>query len=1238
MPINLHALSMVLVLSGLISQPVLAAESSTDTLLRGAKKWVEKDRADIAKTMLKKAILLDPNSQEALYMMGRIELKDGKSDEATKYLHKLEQTAPDSKRTQELNAAIYGKVAPTVKAPTASFVKPAPALQAPTASLVKPTKPVTKLRVATVKNDQSKQVQQIKKTRQNEPEPSPKVEKFDADEAAVRLANDPDIIARTDALDALADGNLEQAEASLLDIIKRRPNDPEVIGGLGLVHQKRGNFIESEKYFIQAVAAAQGEESEAGRWESLIRTARFSQYMTNAKALLNENKLPEAEAAIEQAIALQPGDPDTLAVRGNIKTAENNFPEAERLYREALKIEGYNSFATRGLANLLVRMGRSEEALSFIERVLNDYPNEWRKSPYSQASLLREAGNLYLAAHRPSYAVKAFEQAVSVDPKNPWVRFSLAKHYISLDLIPLARGVVQEGVNLSPNDPAMHQVQALVLLSIDDYQGALDSLNQIPENQLTQDLRETKNSALIKYYLLQANEKIAQGNRKEAMRIMSVAQIQARGDYSATEQVAEAWFRLDQQKLGLAAIRALPQPAPLQTQVHFASLLNRAKIDQELEEYLPTLRIPEGNDDNLNQYRSTIQNIEFAMAGRHYDKLMKAGKTEQAQQFADAIMNANQLSTSDYFRFHRSYFSRAKLPENAIALLNQEKDKSPDDLNVRYDLAYAYYQDKQNSNSQREIQELLTLTKNDDIDMRLRIASLQQSVGDDNGARQTVRDLTSRFPNNTDALVQAGNIARSSGKYNQAMRYYQKSKAQSLQPQASGDTVKIADQPSGTLLNLLPTAQNKPATKPIALVSSTESESIYRSALAAETGKAKPKMVSLTAVDEAMNSIAAQRSAKIEAGLDIQSKTAGNGTSTYNSIEAPVLARFPIGYEAHGTVQIDKLSVDAGSLPAAFNDAALFGKIHLIQSPLAAPLAQTASGTSIGLGYEQSGVKADIGLVGQGFPVRNVVGGIRTGGEIGGLSYSLTLSRRPYTGSLLSYAGTKDPISGMTWGGVTNTGLSLYMSTTLGDFNVSGMGSYGLLRGQNVLNNSRFYLRAAIDTDIYTSDDSILNIGLSANYTSFAKNQAFYTFGHGGYYSPQSSLSFSLPVELRGREDLLSYQVRASVSYSRTQEDAAVFYPTDAALQARAAAGPFFPPGNSQAIYQGGTGGGFGYGLLAATEYRLTPNLALGGRFTMDRSAYYAPNTLFFYGRYLFNPETGPVKLRPDPVTPYSQY
>lgn len=1222
MPINLRSLSMALVLSGLISSPVFSAtqtEGSAEVLLRGAKKWVEKDRYDLAKNLLNKLLLLEPNSQEALFMLGNIELKNGRTEEARRYLHTLEQNAPDGKRTRELSDAINGKA-------VAKQAQPAK---------VSAAEPVAKHKAEAPAEAKATESRHAKRSK------AKPIEQVQHQEATPSAALDPDIIARTDALDALADGNLEVAETSLLDILKRRPNDPEVIGGLGLVNQKRGKFAEAEQLFVQALAAAQAAKAETGRWESLIGTARFSQVMTRAKAALDDNNLPDAEAAAGEALAMKPGDPDALAVMGNIKAAENNLVEAERLYREALGVEGYNVFATRGLAGLLARTGRSEEAIQFIEKVLQDYPNEWRKSPYNHASLLRTESELYVEAHRPGQAMKALETAVSVDPKNPWVRFSLAKLYISLDLAPLARSIVQEGVALSPKDPAMHQVRALVMMNLDDYAAAFDSLNQIPEESLTQDMRDTKNRALMKYYLQQADLKIAQGNRKEAMRIMAIAQAQAQGDFAATEQVAEGWFSLGQQKLGLSAMRKLPQPAPLSTQVRFASLLNRAKKDQELTDYLPTLRIPQGEDETSRHYRETIQDIEFAMAGRQYDKLVKAGKKEQAQEFADNVLNASQLSSRDYFKYHRSYFFSAQLPDSAINQLNQEIELNPDDLNMRWELAYAYYQNKQNSNAQRELKSLIALTKNDDIEMRLRIARLQQNLGDSSGAKQTLDDLIERFPNNTEVSLQAGNIARSEGKYNQAMSYYELTRERAAKP----STQSVANAPATAarqdiMLNLLPgtpsgsTASIRPGAMP---ANTRESEAIYRSALASEVPLERPAGNSDAAnAQQAMDSISERRTVKIETALDIESKTASSGTSTYNTIEVPLAAHFPIGYEANGTVQVDKVSVDAGTLPAAFADASAFGKVLITQKPLAQPLPQQATGTSLALGYEGDAFKSDIGMVGQGFPVSNVVGGIRTGGGIGRMSYSLNLSRRPYTGSLISYAGAKDPVTGATWGGVTNTGVSLYMSTTLGtksfgNFNVAGIASYGLLRGQNVQNNDRLYLRGVIDHDLYTSDDMVLNIGVSMDYMSFSKNEGYYSFGHGAYYSPQSSLSFGLPIELAGRSDLLSYQIRASVSYARTNSSSALYFPTDPAAQAIAAA-------NNSATYQGGPGSGYGYGLRAASEYRAAPEVVLGGKFSMDRSAYYAPNSVLFYLKYLFTPETGPVKLRPEPVLPYSQY
>jgi len=1236
MPMNLRVLSLALILAGIVPTPLFAAtqpDNSTEILLNGAKKWVDRDRADLAKNLLKKVLLIEPNSSQALLMLGRIELKNGKPDEAKRYLLTLEQTAPGGPQTRELRNALSGV---TSFAAPGKLAMPAQA-GVPLAELKAQSGRPPAARSEKHKKTNKDSLKQHIVAGQSAEKPADQT-----DEHSSNTALDPDIQARTDALDALADGNTELAETTLLDVLKRRPQDPEVIGGIGLVKQSQGKFEEAEKWFEQALQAAKAEKVASERWEYLIGVSKFSQYISAAKSLLEDNKLPEAEAAINQALIMKPGYPDALAVLGNIKAAANDNVEAERLYREALKTEGYNVFAARGLAALLARTKRSDEAIEFIERVLQDYPDEWKKNPYSQASLLREEANLFIEAHRPSRAMNALEKAVKVDPKNPWVRFSLAKLYISLDLAPLGRQIMQEGVALAPNDPVMHFTQALVLLSLNDYAAALDSMNQIPEESMTQDMQEARKLALIKYGIQQAENKLTQGNRKEAIRIMSIAETQARGDFTATEQVAEGWFRLGQQKQGLSAMRKLPQPVPLETQVHFASLLNRAEQDQELADYLPSLHIPEGTDDTAIKYRATIQDIEFAMAGRHYDSLMKAGKTEQAQQFADALFNANKLSSSDYFKFHRMYFSRAQLPEGAIDRLNQEKEQNPNDLDVRYDLAYAYYQDKQNGNAQREVQELLTLTKGDDVDMRLRIADLQQSLGDTTAARATIDDLVSRYPNNIDLLLRAGRMAQADGQYNRAMRYYQRVQ----QPGEAVSQPAVAAPPAtGILLNLLPEPGLAGSGAPVAtaLASTGESDRIYRTALAGDTVARKPLVsIASSEAQQAMDSIRSLRSAKIETGLDMESKTASSGTSTYNAIEVPVLASFPIGYEANGFVQVDQVNINAGALSSAFNDAALFGKIQAYQYVPPQPLTPTASGTSVALGYEQGSVKADIGEVGIGFPVSNVVGGIRQSGSIGRMSYSLNLSRRPYTGTLLSYAGAKDPVTGTVWGGVTNTGLSLYMSTTLsssslGNFNVAAMGSYGLLRGQNVLNNDRLYLRGVIDQDIYSTGDTVLNLGLSVDYMSFAKNEFYFTFGQGGYFSPQRSLTFGLPIELDGRSDLLSYRLKAGVSYYSTSSDSSAFYPTDPALQAQAAGGAL-PNGYTQPVYSASTGNGFGYNLLAASEYRVTPDFVLGGRFSMERSAYYSPNSVFIYLRYLFKPETGPVKLRPDTIVPYSQY
>lgn len=1269
MSINLRSVSLALVLAGIISSPVSAStatETSSEILMRGAKNWQAKARPDLAKNLLKKLILIEPNSPEALSMLGKIEIKDGNPEQALPYLQRLKQTAPGNPHTLELSKAYLEATDSKPTAPeTRPLVQPSKTqiVQKPLSAIPPDRVPKRELRDEPKKMVQRSEISHpnsggVKIIKPRAPRKaaatSPaKITRFtkpvakaapSAQELAQAEQHEADIEARSEALDALDDGQYEIAEKSLQDLLTRNPHDPEVLGGMGMLRLRQGRPAEAETWFSEALANAPGNDS--SKWASLVKTASFWKYMHLAKDGLAANQLIDAENAINQALTIEPGDPDAMSVLGDIKVASNQTDAAERHYRAALAKQGYNTSALRGLIGILSSSGRTDEAITLFESVHRDYAAELAENPSLQAGLLREEAEPYVATNRSSRAIQALETAVSLDPKDPWSRFSLAKLYISLNMAPLGKRVMAEGAALAPENADMHYARSLVLLKLDDYAAALDSLNRIPEQDMSDNIRDARKRALHQYYFQQAEQQMAQGNRKEAIRIMSIAQAQANGDYSATEQVAEGWFKLDLPNQALNAMRALPRPVPLETQVYYASMLNRAKQDQELIEYLPALNIPKGMDVVNQKYRSTVQDIEFEMAGRQYDRLMNDNREVEAQQLADNVLNSSQLSNSDYFKYHRDYFSRSALPSNAIALLEQEKMHYPDDLNVRWDLAYAYHQDKQNDNAQAELQQLLSLTKPDDIDMRLRIARLQMSTGDATGSRNTIDNLVALNPNNSDILLQAGNIARSEGNYSQAADYYRQTSRVEQQGADAAPRASLSQQTGNDsiLLNLTSDSKSQASSRAntVTLPTTPESDRIYRTALASDVVKPGYLPTAKGNAGEAERAIASmddtRQPASIETGLDIKSKTASAGTSTYNAVEIPIIARFPIGYTGRGSVQVDAVTIDPGALPSTYADAALFGKIQANQFVPAQTLTTRSVGTSIGLGYEQGSIKGDIGVVGIGFPVSNLVGGVRKGGDIGKLSYSLSLSRRPETGSQLSYAGATDPVSGAVWGGVTNTGLSLYLSTKLESLNVSTYASYGLLRGKNVANNDRLYLRAAVDHDLYTSDDMVLNLGLSANYMSYSKNLSNYTFGQGGYYSPQSSLSFSMPLELKGREELLSYQLQASMSYSFTREDSSLFYPTDAGLQALGTAGPNFPAGYNQAIYSGGTGGGLGFALRGAVEYRVTPHFVAGGKFSIERSAYYFPNAMALYLKYLFEPETGPVKLTPKPVIPYSQY
>lgn len=406
----------------------------------------------------------------------------------------------------------------------------------------------------------------------------------------------------------------------------------------------------------------------------------------------------------------------------------------------------------------------------------------------------------------------------------------------------------------------------------------------------------------------------------------------------------------------------------------------------------------------------------------------------------------------------------------------------------------------------------------------------------------------------------------------------------------------------------------------------------YRAALAQRPDDA--------ALAGALAGLAARRHAEVIAGLDWQSKAGEPGYSDTRSLQLPVEITWPWRYDGQLFAHADVVDLDAGRLPGNYDDASLFGSVQASgpDAVLAFPsgLEQSATGVALAAGYTSGGLRLDLGTSPLGFPVQDLLGGIRYDGELGPLDYSIDLARRPVTSTLLSYAGTRDPVTHEIWGGVRENGLTLGLAQYGGPLSWRASLGASYLEGRNVADNRYIGGSAGADYRLYDRNAQRVYIGLGLRYWDYEKNLRYYTLGHGGYYSPQRYLSLSLPLEWQGRSERWSYQLQAALSHTNSREDDAPFYPDDAALQASAALSPL-PPHYTRPVYDGGSSSGWGRSLQARIEYALDSDWAIGLRGALDRSDYYEPNFLTLYVRRLLLPGSV-LRAPPEPPRPYADY
>ena len=1271
--------------------PAIEAE-----LLSGARMWASKNRPDMARQLVDKLLAMDPNSPEGLATLGDLALREKKNDEAQRVLATLRARHPGHALTQELETLIRvygpdreklaqmrlmaraGRKAEAADLARELFPQGPPTLgglaleyhQIMGATAKKSTESQRQLarlyqqtgesryrlaqlelrmyqgenpaavarEIETLAEQPDTNAQQLQdlwrraldrlaNTPANLPRVRAFLQRYPADtamverlaamqqavERAARAARDPANIARQAARAALDQGNVELAEEQIQATLALRPQDGESLGNLGLIRLRQGQHAQAQELFGQAYALTR-----QGRWQDLQATAKFWGLLRQADRAIEQDELSTAASLADRALQMQPQSADALTTLAGIRDLQGDHALAEDLYQQALRQEPDGTSAIKGLASLYARTGRVSKALTLLTEAAARDAALAEKLSSVQADVLVAQAEDDLQAQRLGPALRALESAVVLTPDDAWIRHRLARVYLRLGRPQEALHAMDEGVarTLSGTTNAeMLYARALIRSALDDDNAALADMQRIPAADQTDSMRALVRRSSVKSLVAKA---LTTQPPTDAEALLRQAEQVAGNEADLLYTVANAWFRRAQPAGGVAVFARLASRVPTlapDTQLDYAQLLNRAEDDAGLAEQLP--RLLQAKDWSAEQEARLVA-LYTAHQERLIEQQRQAGRASEASRLArKALPLPDTLSTPrQRTQAQARLLMAAAEYADAAQLLRPLALTQPDDLPVRMALADALSR-LQDSGAARAAADEAAWLKDQlppgDAGQQLALLRIWQRIGRMDEAQALAARLLEAFPQDSDVLLHAARLERANRNYAQAMVFFR----------------------SALMLETLGRAPT-PATTPDTQVSNDPGHPL---ALQQSYTLSAPADAAVVAkIQGEIDAIEARRQPRIEAGHQALSKRSTDGISSLRGWERPVVAWMPRGYDGHYFLHVDRVQLDAGNLPADGPDLLTYGQVAASPpgSPFVTELRQRGQGTNLGFGYVKDNLQWDIGATGVGFPVTNMVGGLAKTGDLGRYSYKLEAYRRPITGSLLSYAGARDPITGQIWGGVVATGAAGRLSTDIGPYSTSLSLSLAALTGKNVEKNTRIQMRWALDRDVWRHRYGVVNLGVAVSAWHYGKDLSEYSFGHGGYYSPRNYVSVALPLEWSGRRGALTWVARGSVSVSRSSSGDSDYFPQSALLQslarARLAADGGVP------VYAGSSGSGFGRSFRGALEYQVTQHLALGAQLELDRSAYYAPTSFMVYGRYRFEPTGAPLDNRPRPVQTYSSF
>ena len=864
---------------------------------------------------------------------------------------------------------------------------------------------------------------------------------------------------------------------------------------------------------------------------------------------------------------------------------------AEGKLRRALRGHPQDPELLGGLGLALMRPGHRQEALVYFQRAKDNEADIDNLSKWSDliAStrywLTLEQADQALEQQRTREAAALYASALKQQPYSPFASLGLAQVAEAEGRLADAETAYQR---LLARDPANGgAIRGLVrLYRAESAERALAFIETLAAPQ-RQEFNELRNGLLLARYQLQADQALERGDQAAASEALRQARTLDPNDPWLTYRLANSLREQGAFHEADRSFEDLLERKAGDPTVHYAHALYLAAAERDTQALASLQQVKASNwNDDIRALATRVERREFAS---RIATLRAAGRETAAVELMQQRLRTHGDSVDDLLLLAEWAVERGA-PSEAQAYLTRALRVDPAHAAARLAQIELLLASGRVSEASQALHDAPPQFGTDEPNAIRRLANSWAAVGEVDKARQMLEQLEARVEAPDPLLRRDTARLLVKADPDRAMRYYRKAMVEAeLVPESASD------------------AELTQATR-----ENETDDWLIRSLRSDVANLHQQQDVTVTLLHD--------HGWRNDDGTPGISELLTDTTLLH--VEWP-------SANGRSFVRAERLALDAGTL----EDDAPFGACAFVDGKCAGKRQQAEAALLAG-GWGDERWEADLGLT-QGFEINNFYGGITGRGDAGPFGLSLSASRRPMSNSLLSYGGSRDPVTGEQWGAVTANGSSLGLSWDQGGAHgVWASLGYHWLLGDNVARNNRTTAMTGYYYKLVDSPSERVRTGLTLIHFGYDKDLSGYTLGQGGYWSPQNYNSIGVPVSYAWRNEDWSVLLESSVGWSVSQSDGGPDYPLGSQRRRLQASDADIANGASESS----TSRGISYRLQGLFERRLSDHLVLGGGVSLLHSEDYAPSRALLYLRYNLAPWRGDLPLPVEPLTPYADF